>query len=79
VLQGLCIRHASDGSVESNMEPTLDQRCMYANGVNKTHNGNILRCKFNDPREGKVDGFSYLGSLKNVKGDSNGVPFSKVV
>jgi hypothetical protein len=42
VLQGLHIRHASDGSVESNMEPTLDQRCRYANTINKTHNGNVL-------------------------------------
>jgi hypothetical protein len=42
VLQGLRIRHASDGSVESNMEPTLDQRHRYANTVNKTHNGNVL-------------------------------------
>jgi hypothetical protein len=67
VLQGLHIRHASDGSVESNMEPTLDQRCRYANAINKTHNGNILRCKFNEPREGKLDGFSYLESLKKRK------------
>jgi hypothetical protein len=54
VLQGLPIRNASDGSVESNMELALDQRRRYANMVNKTHNG-------------------------NVKEDSNGVPFSKVV
>jgi hypothetical protein len=47
--------------------------------INKTHNGNVLRCEFNKPREGKLDGFSYLESLKNVKGDSIGVPFSKVV
>jgi hypothetical protein len=57
----------------------LDQRRRYANMVNKTHNGNVLRCKFNEPREGKLGGFSYLESLKNVKGDSIGVPFSKVV
>jgi hypothetical protein len=79
VLQSLRIRHASDGSVESNMELALDQRRRYANVVNKIHNGNVLRCKFNEPREGKLGGFSYLESLKNVKGDSNGVPFSKVV
>jgi hypothetical protein len=79
VLQGLRIRHALDGSVESNMEPTLGQRRGYANVINKTHNGNVLRCEFNEPREGKLDGFSYLESLKNVKGDSTGVPFSKVV
>jgi hypothetical protein len=79
VLQGLRIRHASDGSVKSNMEPTLDQICRYENMVNKTHNGNVLQCKFNEPREGKLDDFSYLESLKIVKGDSNGVPFSKVV
>jgi hypothetical protein len=75
----LCIRHASDDSVERNMEPALGQRRRYENVINKTHNGNILRCKFNKPREGKLDEFSYLESLKNVKGDSNGVPFSKVV
>jgi hypothetical protein len=79
VLQGLCIRHASDGSVESNMELALGQRCRYVNAINKTHNGNILRCKFNEPREGKLDEFSYLESLKNIKGYSTGVPFSKVV
>jgi hypothetical protein len=67
VLQGLRIRHASDGSVESNMEPALDQRHKYTNAINKTHNGNILRCKFYEPREGKLDGFSYLESLKKRK------------
>ena len=67
VLQGLHIRHASDGLVESNMEPTLDERCRYSNEVNKTHNGNILRCKFNKLREGTLDGFSYLESLKKRK------------
>jgi hypothetical protein len=79
VLQGLRIRHALYGSVESNMEPALGQRCGYENVINKTHNGNVLRCEFNEPREGKPDIFSYLESLKNVKGDSTGVPFSKVV
>jgi hypothetical protein len=39
----------------------------YANEVNKTHNGNVLRCKFNEPGEGKLNGFSYLGSLKKHK------------
>jgi hypothetical protein len=67
VLQGLHIRHASNGSVESNMEPTLGQRRGYANVINKTHNGNVLRCKFNKPREGKLSGFSYLESLKKRK------------
>jgi hypothetical protein len=61
------MRHASDGSVESNMEPTLGQRRGYANAINKTHNGNVLRCKFNEPREGKLGGFSYLESLKKCK------------
>ena len=79
VLQGLRIRHALDGLVESNMEPALGQRHGYANAINKTHNGNVLRCKFHEPKEGKLDGFSYLESLKNVKGDSNGVPFSSIV
>jgi len=55
------------GSVESNMEPTLGQRRGYANAINKTHNGKILRCKFNEPREGKLGGFSYLESLKKHK------------
>jgi hypothetical protein len=67
VLQGLRIRHASDGSIESNMEPTLGQRRRYENAINKTHNGNVLRCNFNEPREGKLDGFSYLESLKKRK------------
>jgi hypothetical protein len=79
MLQCLRIRHASDDSVESNMELALGQRRRYENEINKTHNGNILRCKFNEPREGKLGVFSYLESLKkNVKGDSIGVPFSKV-
>jgi hypothetical protein len=67
MLQGLHIRHASDGSVERNMEPTLGQRCGYANAINKTHNGNVLRCNFNKPKEGKLGGFSYLESLKKHK------------
>jgi hypothetical protein len=67
VLQGLRIRHASDGSIESNMELTLGQGHRYENVINKTHNGNVLRCKFNKPREGKLDDFSYLESLKKRK------------
>jgi hypothetical protein len=67
VLQGLCIRDALDGLVESNMELTLGQRCGYENAINKKHNGNVLRCEFNEPREGKLDGFSYLESLKKHK------------
>jgi hypothetical protein len=67
VLQGLRIRHASDGSIKRNKEPALDQRCRYANMFNKTHNGNVLRCNFNEPREGKLGGFSYLESLKKRK------------
>jgi hypothetical protein len=39
----------------------------YANVVDKTHNGNVLRCKFNEPKEGKLGGFSYLESLKKHK------------
>jgi hypothetical protein len=61
------MRHASDGSVESNMDLALGQRCGYANVINKTHNGNVLWCKFNEPREGKLGGFSYLESLKRHK------------
>ena len=64
VLQGLCIRHASDGLVESNMDPTLGQR-MQMRLIR--HNDNILQCNFNEPREGKLDGFSFLESLKKRK------------
>jgi hypothetical protein len=47
---------------------TVTRLCIrYANAVNKTHNGNVLRCKFNEPREGKLGGFSYLESLKKHK------------
>jgi hypothetical protein len=45
----------------------LDQRRRHANVVNKTHNGNVLQCKFNEPREGKLSVFSYLYSLKKRK------------
>ena len=45
----------------------LDQRRRYENVVIKTHNGNILQCKFNEPKEGKLDDFSYLESLKKHK------------
>jgi hypothetical protein len=31
------------------------------------HNDNVLRCNFNEPREGKLDGFSFLESLKKHK------------
>jgi hypothetical protein len=79
VLQDWCIRHASDGSVESNIELALGQRCGYANVINKTHNGNVLRCNFNKPKEGKLSGFSDLESLKNIKGDSVRVPFSNII
>jgi hypothetical protein len=37
----------------------------YVNVVDRTHNGNVLQCKFNEPREGS--GFSYLESLKKHK------------
>jgi hypothetical protein len=57
VLQGLRIRHASEGSVESNMEPKIGQRRRYENTISKTPNGNVLRCKFNEPKEGKLDHF----------------------
>jgi hypothetical protein len=67
VLKGLRIRNGSNGSVERNMEPTLGQRRRYANMINKTHNGNVLRCNFNEPREDKLDCFSYLESLKKRK------------
>ena len=77
MLQGLRIRHVLDGLVEINMELALGQRGRYANVINKTHNGNVLRCKFNEPRKGKLDGFSYLESLENVKGDFTRVPFQR--
>jgi hypothetical protein len=67
VLQGLRIRHALDGSVQRNMEPTLCQGSGHANAINTTHNGNILQCEFNEPKEGKIDGFLYLESLKKCK------------
>jgi hypothetical protein len=67
VIQSLHIRHVSDGSVERKMKLALGQRHGYANVINKTHNGNVLRCKFNEPREGKLDDFSYLESLKKRK------------
>jgi hypothetical protein len=51
VLQGLHIRHALDGLVESNMDPTLGHRRRYENAINKTNNGNVLRCEFNEIRE----------------------------
>jgi hypothetical protein len=53
---------------ERNMEPALGQRRGYASAINKTNNGSVLRCKFNEPREGKLGGFSYLESLKKRKG-----------
>ena len=39
----------------------------YENTVNKTHNGNILRCNFNEPKESNLSSFSYLESLKKRK------------
>ena len=36
VLQGLRIKHVLDGSVESNMEPTLGQRRRNENAINNT-------------------------------------------
>jgi hypothetical protein len=42
-------------------------RIRYANAFNKKHNGNVLRCKFNEPREGNLGVFSYLESLKKHK------------
>jgi hypothetical protein len=57
LLHGLRIRHASDGLIERNMEPSVEQRFRYANVINETHNGNVLRCKFYEPREGKLGWF----------------------
>jgi hypothetical protein len=31
------------------------------------HNDNVLRCNFNEPREGKLNGLSFLESLKKRK------------
>jgi hypothetical protein len=67
VIQVLHIRHASYGSNESNMEPALGQRHRYANTINKIHNGNVLQCNFNEPKEGTLSCFSYLESLKKHK------------
>jgi hypothetical protein len=66
VIQGLRIRHSSDGLVERNMEPALGQRRRYANVINKTHNGNVLQCKFNEPREGKLSGFFIFRESKKT-------------
>jgi hypothetical protein len=38
-----------------------------ANAVDRTHNGNVLRCKFNEPKEGKLGDFSCLESRKKHK------------
>jgi hypothetical protein len=46
------------------MEPTLGQRCRYAN--NKTHNGNVLQCNFNEPREGKLSQFFVFRDSKKA-------------
>jgi hypothetical protein len=66
VLHGLCIRHALDGSFESNMELTIGQRCGYANVINNTHNGNVLQCNFNEPREGKLGRFFIFRESEKV-------------
>jgi hypothetical protein len=66
VPQGLRIRHASNGSIERNMEPELGQRRRDANAVDR-HNDNFLRCNFNEPREGNIGRFSFLESLKKCK------------
>jgi hypothetical protein len=57
------------------MELVLGQRCRYEKAINKTNNGNVLRCNFNEPREGKLDGFSYLESLKKCKRRLHGGTF----
>jgi hypothetical protein len=31
------------------------------------HNDNVLRCNFNEPREGKLGGFSFLEILEEHK------------
>jgi hypothetical protein len=49
------------------MEPAFRPKTQVCKTVNKTHNGNVLRCKCNETREGKLDGFSYLESLKKRK------------
>jgi hypothetical protein len=41
------------------------------------HNENTIQCNFNEPREGKLDIFSHLESLKNIKEDFARVPFQK--
>ena len=39
----------------------------YENAVDRTHDGNVLRCKFIEPKEGKLGDFSYLENLKKHK------------
>ena len=46
-----------------------------ANAVDRTHNGNVLRCNFNEPREGNLGVFHIYRVWKNIKGNSVGVPF----
>jgi hypothetical protein len=54
------------GSVESNMEPTLGKNIGMQMRLTR-HNDNALQCDFNEPREGKLNGFSFLESLKKRK------------
>jgi hypothetical protein len=54
------------GSDESNMELTLGQNARIQMRLTG-HNDNALQCNFNEPREGKLGGFSFLESLKRCK------------
>jgi hypothetical protein len=52
----LMYKACSKGLVESNMEPTLGQRCREANVIKKD-TMRPLQCNFYEPREGKLDSF----------------------
>ena len=54
------------GSVESNMEPTLGQRCRDENVINKTQ-WNPLQCNLMSPLKVRSVVFSHLESLKKHK------------
>jgi hypothetical protein len=66
------------GSVESNMEPTLGQRCRDANVI-KQDTMRPLQCNFTSPEKVSSVVFSCLESLKKCKRRLQGVPFLEIV
>jgi hypothetical protein len=88
------LRYKGGSSVANILVPSAQEhRDAQGKGTyaRKGHSGKILQGPKVSRRRGKVlqglrirhasdgGGFSYLESLKNVKGDSIGVPFSKVI